>query len=371
MAGKTESFDPYQHWLGIPPTARPLHHYLLLGLNTFEADAAKISAAADERMKLIRQYQAGPRGSHTNKLLNELATARICLLSPASKAVYDQSLHQALFPTVPEAAAPPPRRRKLEEVMPPGWTGNEPPAVMAPPQPQQYETPPQYSQPFDEPHEPAETRTKSPLMTVAGLGALILLIAVLGGVAVWISGSSVRNERDVAGRPIGDEVDPSTEKEPVVEQPAEPPKVEPAAPKGVMLMQEGSGEVNLSPSTAVLSGQVQREVVGTSDVLSQWSSPTDVAEWNFSLVKPGFFELELQYTAGVAIRGQQATVQYDQESKRFTLRESDSEGKPVRDSHIIVVKRSGKHTLSFRPEQAWPAGAMQLIGIRLVPAVNQ
>jgi len=369
MAGKTESFDPYQHWLGIPTTARPLHHYLLLGLNTFEADAAKISAAADERMTLIRQYQAGPRGSYTNKLLNELATARICLLSPASNAVYDQSLHQALFPPVPEAAAPPPRRRKLEEVMPPGWTGNEPPAVMAPPQPQRYDLPPpQTEETFAEPA--AVNRSQSPMLAVAGLSALILLVGVLGALAIWRMSSSVDNRvPPVVATKIGEEVDPKEEKEPVVEEPV---KIAPPTPtKGVVLMQEGSGEVNLSPSTATLTGQVQREVVGTSDVLSQWVSPADVAEWNFSLVKPGFFELELQYTAGAAIRGKQATISHDQESKRFSLRESESEGKVVRDSHIIAIKRSGKHTLSFRPEQVWPEGAMQLISIRLVPAVNQ
>jgi hypothetical protein len=61
--------------LGIGPHERPLHHYRLLGLELFEADAGKISAAADERMMLLRQYQTGPRGTYTQKLLNEVAAA--------------------------------------------------------------------------------------------------------------------------------------------------------------------------------------------------------------------------------------------------------------------------------------------------------
>ena len=29
-------FDPYHHWLGIPPEEQPLHHYRLLGIRVFE-----------------------------------------------------------------------------------------------------------------------------------------------------------------------------------------------------------------------------------------------------------------------------------------------------------------------------------------------
>ena len=136
MSGSPEQFDPYWHWLGIDPAARPVHHYSLLGLPLFEGDPAKISAAADERMRLIRQYQAGPRGMFTQKLLNELARAKICLLNPVSKPAYDQALHQLLYPPPsPSATAlPPTPKRKLEEIMPPGWdpASLPAPAISAP-----------------------------------------------------------------------------------------------------------------------------------------------------------------------------------------------------------------------------------------------
>src|SRR4029078_4091697 len=102
----------------------PIHHYTLLGLPPFEADPNRIAAAADERMRHVRQFQAGPRGSYTQRLLNELATARICLLSPASKALYDQQLQQYLFPpTVPANAEPPRPKRRVQDLMPPVWDG--------------------------------------------------------------------------------------------------------------------------------------------------------------------------------------------------------------------------------------------------------
>src|SRR5689334_11192543 len=85
-------FDPYEQWLGIEPHEQPADHYRLLGLARFETDRERILAAADERMAHVRSFQTGPRGALTQKLLNELATARICLLDPQAKAVYDASL---------------------------------------------------------------------------------------------------------------------------------------------------------------------------------------------------------------------------------------------------------------------------------------
>jgi hypothetical protein len=43
-------------------------------------------------MALVRSFQTGPRGVYTQRLLNELAAARITLLSPANKAAYDAAL---------------------------------------------------------------------------------------------------------------------------------------------------------------------------------------------------------------------------------------------------------------------------------------
>src|SRR5438552_41742 len=89
-------FDPYRDWLGIEPHELPADHYRLLGLARFEADPARITSAADERMALVRSFQTGPRGASTQKLLNELATARVCLQNAQSKAAYDAALANRL-----------------------------------------------------------------------------------------------------------------------------------------------------------------------------------------------------------------------------------------------------------------------------------
>src|SRR5687768_8561426 len=101
------SFDPYREWLGIEPHERPVDHYRLLGLARFERDAARIAAAADERMALVRRFQVGPRAIHTQKLLNELSAARLCLLSGTDKAAYDARLRTAGVPPAPSPTPPP------------------------------------------------------------------------------------------------------------------------------------------------------------------------------------------------------------------------------------------------------------------------
>ena len=87
-----ESFDPYHQWLGIPPAEQPPNHYRLLAVPLFEADQNVIAHAADRQMAHLRTFQAGPHGKDSQRLLNEVAAARVTLLNPEKKAAYDASL---------------------------------------------------------------------------------------------------------------------------------------------------------------------------------------------------------------------------------------------------------------------------------------
>ena len=112
-----------------------------------------------------------------------------------------------------------------------------------------------------------------------------------------------------------------------------------------------------------------REVVGTGEVLAKWTSASDIAEWQFKLVKPGFFELELQYLSHASLAGKLVKIEWGSDSKTVRLRSNES-GEPVRDSHIIVIKRGGQHTLTLRPTEALPADTFQLMSVRLLPATG-
>src|SRR5439155_5762877 len=92
------AFDPYYTWLGIPPAQQPPDLYRLLGLQLFEPNRQVIENAADRQMLHVRSYQMGPHAVHSQRLLNEIATARVTLLDAAKKQQYDSQLHRTLAP---------------------------------------------------------------------------------------------------------------------------------------------------------------------------------------------------------------------------------------------------------------------------------
>lgn len=91
---QSSEFDPYYRWLGIPPAEQPPTHYRLLGLADFESDQDVIESAADRQMAHVRSHQAGSRSALSQRLLNELSAAKLCLLNAQAKAAYDASLWQ-------------------------------------------------------------------------------------------------------------------------------------------------------------------------------------------------------------------------------------------------------------------------------------
>jgi hypothetical protein len=115
------AFDPYHKWLGIPPAEQPVNHYRLLGVTQFESDPDVIDAATEQRVSYLRQCATGQHIAESQKLLNEVAAARLCLLNAEKKRGYDQKLRQTLKPTSPvadSASLATPRQTKLEENQP-------------------------------------------------------------------------------------------------------------------------------------------------------------------------------------------------------------------------------------------------------------
>ncbi len=97
-------FDPYYEWLGIPPVEQPPNYYRLLGIELFEESAGVIANAADRQMGHLRGFAAGKHSQFSQKLLNEVAAARVCLLNPEKKVDYDGQLRQQV--AAPAASIP-------------------------------------------------------------------------------------------------------------------------------------------------------------------------------------------------------------------------------------------------------------------------
>ena len=91
------AFDPYEKWLGIPPSEQPPNFYRLLGVELFESDRQTIDAAAKRRMRNLQAEVAGPNGPNARQLLVEISDARICLMMPDRRKAYDHGLRRIRF----------------------------------------------------------------------------------------------------------------------------------------------------------------------------------------------------------------------------------------------------------------------------------
>jgi hypothetical protein len=85
-------FDPYHKWLGIPSSEQPANHYRLLGVAIFEQDADVIDSAANQRMSYLQDMATGPHVEDSQRILNEISSARLCLLNVQRKSQYDSLL---------------------------------------------------------------------------------------------------------------------------------------------------------------------------------------------------------------------------------------------------------------------------------------
>jgi hypothetical protein len=118
----SQSLDPYHRFLGIPPRLQPPNHYRLLGLELFEGNPDVIGDAADRQMAHVRRYENSPYAAAAQKLLAELATAKVCLLLPERKSAYDAALRKKL------ASAKAPKTDDSAELI----TAPDPPARKSP-----------------------------------------------------------------------------------------------------------------------------------------------------------------------------------------------------------------------------------------------
>lgn len=214
----SDTFDAYYKWLAIPPEEQPPNHYRLLGVRPFEADADVIANAADQRMSHVRTFQSGKNAAHSQRILNEISAAKLCLLSTPRKAEYDARLRARLAAQAPAAPPAAPGAAGMAAAgmgLPPGQMGYAvagPGMPMAPaaPLPRQPQALPRQPQPLPQRPAPAPepgelddiadsssrrrsgARGRRNSNSLAGPALLIVfLVAVLAGVAYVVKNYSV------------------------------------------------------------------------------------------------------------------------------------------------------------------------------------
>ena len=171
----SEDFDPYYMWLGIPPQDQPASNYRLLGVQELEENLDVIEQAADRQMSHLQTHKSGTHSDLSQKLLNEISAAKICLLNTEKKAAYDDELKLQQTPAA-ESIPQPVALQATPVQTAPTWN--------APSQPIQ--TPQQSTgwnsfTPLEEPVQIGKADQKPPWMipAIAGGSALVGLILLV------------------------------------------------------------------------------------------------------------------------------------------------------------------------------------------------
>lgn len=123
-----DDFNPYQLWLGLPPSLEPPDHYSLLGLEQGEVDSPQVRRAADVRKSRVRGCRPGEHVAAWSQLLDELEKAQRCLSDPALKAEYDTQLRSRNA----EPAAIALEVASVRNLLPPVWPAESPNEVTGP-----------------------------------------------------------------------------------------------------------------------------------------------------------------------------------------------------------------------------------------------
>lgn len=363
MQPLSDAFDPYDQWLGISPGERPCDHYRLLGIPRFEPEPGRIIAAADSRMALVRSYQVGPRGRYTQRLLNELSAAKVCLTSPEAKKAYDETLRtadQRLATTTAMLPGPVPHESPRPESAPPGplVAGPLPPPV-APPvlPPPLARRQPSIQIEVDESDElvPADELVEPGPWWRPVIGWVCVALVALAAVTSWAIGTGLNRQ-----------LSPVEISQP--ESPVEPPEKPPSPDNSaVVQQQEASGEIHLTLTTAELSGGVELIETDAGPALHNWSAEGARSSWTIALVEPGFFQLELVYATTAGVEESSLLAAIGEQEKRCSLRDSGGLDNFLTDTYTIALPKSGRHWLVLRPAALPAGGDIVVRSVRLIP----
>ena len=103
------TLDVYRDWLGIEETSRPLNHYQLLRLRSFEDNASKFPQRYRRMTGHVRKHSPAEHAELAEKLIREVVGAVLCLSDAQRKREYDRKLGR------PEEGRP--EKRSMEQVL--------------------------------------------------------------------------------------------------------------------------------------------------------------------------------------------------------------------------------------------------------------
>jgi hypothetical protein len=142
------------------------------------------------------------------------------------------------------------------------------------------------------------------------------------------------------------------------------------APEGEPIAQEESGEITLLARDAITRSTVMRyEPATNKNCLGFWVNPRDWAEWEFTVIKPGKFTVDVWQGCGKGQGGSEVAVEAGSKRLVWTVEDTGhfQNFVPVRIGEV-TLGAAGPATLAVRPVRKRAAAVMDVRQIRLVPS---
>ena len=349
----SDEFDPYQQWLGIAKHEQPANFYRLLGVGTLMEDREAIGNAADRQMNFVRTFQLGQHREASQKILRELAEAKLCLLNPESKAAYDAELRQQAAapqtpapPSAPAAPAPPP----TPVAAPPAAPKRPEPMANIP-----------LVEPAPRPSPPPASLARERTERSGGLPQWVwIVVAILLTLIVfaWMISRIAESRR--AAR-----AEKKRPKKPAVEVPLEI--------DGPSVAQNPDGTVTCAAALAVFDGDRARIVTeGADTFITGLEGPGDGAQWTFDLEKGqrGIFKVVVEYACPQGAEGGEFRVSVNGKSVKGTHKVHPTGGATTfvrAEIGFVKVQRLERNKLELAVDSSGPGGPtiMNVRAIRL------
>ncbi len=141
------------------------------------------------------------------------------------------------------------------------------------------------------------------------------------------------------------------------------------APEGEEVVQQPTGEILLRAHDATTHSVMMRyEPATNKNCLGYWVNPADWAGWEFTVLKPGAFDLEVWQGCGNGNGGSDVDVEVGGERLRFVVEETGHFQNFVpRRLGRVTLGTAGKHSLAIKPQRKQASAVMDVRQVRLVP----
>jgi hypothetical protein len=140
------------------------------------------------------------------------------------------------------------------------------------------------------------------------------------------------------------------------------------ASEGVAIIQSGPGPIILAASNAITHSVMMRyEPATNKNCLGYWVNANDWAEWEFTVTRPGTYEVEMSHGAG---KGQGGDILLEVNGAKFSFATADT-GDIHKHTGLrvgtVTFAAPGDYSLAVKPQKKYGGAIMDIDAVNLLP----